>query len=216
MFPPQPPSDTQLIFFYFTYFFFQLTTVALLMCTVVSVVIDSTRFCHGFANNLSCNMEAMNFSQPTQRHNGKAGGVGRGRCCDAGIITCARSQSGNMVALIHLKLEGGEGMRVSSRQFGSVSHQVSDGKCNYFYQLEFIWVARQRQWCFESSESWSQSARVSGNSRVPTSQSVPTDSDHWNCWSETDKWSKSSWKCHWGNISSTLSLYRSDALFPIS
>lgn len=47
----------------------------------VSVVIDFTRFCHGFPGNLRRNMEALNFSQPTRQHNGKArgrGGVGDG------------------------------------------------------------------------------------------------------------------------------------------
>lgn len=58
--------------FYFMDFFF-----SWYCCTFdASVVIDFTRFCHGFAGNLRGKMEALNFSQPTRRQNGKAGGEG--------------------------------------------------------------------------------------------------------------------------------------------
>lgn len=97
------------------------------MCAAASVVIDSTRFRHGFAGNLRRNMEALNFSQPTRRHNGKAGGEGRGRGrgrgCDAGIITCTLAaaellerQHGGSAAFV-LKLER-EVKKKNSSHFG--------------------------------------------------------------------------------------------------
>lgn len=63
-------------------------------------------------------------------------------------------QHGGSAAFV-LKLER-EVKNISSH-FDSVSHQVSDGKCDYFYRLEFVRVVRQIEWCVESSESVTQS-----------------------------------------------------------
>lgn len=130
------------------------------MCAAASVVIDSTRFCHGFAGNLRRNMEALNFSQPTRRHNGKAGGEGRGK----GIITCTRSRRAAGAAtwwLCCICAEAGtRGGKKNSSHFGSVSRQVSDGKCDYFSPT---WICTSRSpnrmlfWVIWFSESVTQS-----------------------------------------------------------
>lgn len=103
----------------------------------MSVVIDSTRFCHGFTGNLRRNMEALNFSQPTRRHDGKAGGEGKG---EGGGVAAMQELSPALAAAELLKRHrgGSDASVLKLKRFGSVSHQVSDRRFNYFHQLEFF------------------------------------------------------------------------------
>lgn len=122
-------------------------------------------------------------------------------------------QHGGSAAFV-LKLER-EVKNISSH-FGSVSHQVSDGKCDYFYRLEFVRVVRQIEWCFESSESVTQSLLqfLCANKLRPLP--VLTASDLLELLILNREMIHFTINCHGGNIFSTLSLYRSDALFPIN
>lgn len=90
-------------------------------------------------------------------------------------------QHGGSAAFV-LKLER-EVEKKNSSHFGSGSRQVSDGKFDCFYRLEFVRVVRQIECCFESSDS----PRVFCNSYAPTSSAHSQSTliqTCWNCRSE--------------------------------
>lgn len=76
-----------------------------------------------------------------------------------------RQHGGSAAFVLELERE----VKRNSSHFGSGSRQVSDGKFDCFYRLEFVRVVRQIEWCFDSSES----------SAIPMhEQAPPTPSPH--------------------------------------
>lgn len=184
--------------FYYRYFFFYWCCCAF----DASVVIDFTCFCHGLASNLRRNMEALNFSPPTRRHNGKAGGkagVGEGlRCRNDHLHSLPPScWSDNMLSLLLLYWSWKK--KKENTNFG----------INSFSSVQsLIWSVRENSIIFTDmnlNESLtkengvlshlSPSTRLFCNSYAPNKLhplQFHTESDSWNYWSETEKWSISS------------------------
>lgn len=185
-----------------------------------SSVIDFTRFCHGFAGNLRRNMEALNFSQPTRRQNGKAGGKGGAAMqkLSPALAAAKRLERQQAVSTAFWSWEKKkENTNLGINLFSSVQSIIGSVMEDsiIFTDMNF------NEPLAKENGFWSHlslSTKVFCN--LCTIKLHPpqfhTDSDCWNCWSETEKWSILSWNSHGGNISSTLPLNRSDVLFPIN